>query len=73
MAQLGYTDLKAKGKGVTLDVNTQIVVLTLKKGAKPKPANIAQAVIDAGYAPVTLYKPVLKGKKIYLSKVVLGK
>ncbi len=73
MAQLGYTDLKAKGKGVTLDVNTQMVVLQLKKGVTPNPANIAQAVIDAGYAPVTLYKPVLKGKKIALTTIKLGK
>ena len=73
MAQLGYTDLKAKSKGVTLDVSTQIIVLQLKKGITPKPAAIAQAIIDAGYAPVTLYKPVLKGKKIALTTIKLGK
>jgi hypothetical protein len=70
---LGYTDKKAKGKGVTLDVNTQMVVLQLKKGVTPNPANIAQAFIDAGYAPVTLYKPVLKGKEISLTTIKLGR
>ncbi len=73
MAQLGYLNKKSKGRGVILDVKSQIFIFTLKKGVVPDKVKMTKAIVDAGYSPSIFYKPVKRGGKIKISQFKLGK
>ena len=55
LQRLDFVDTKQPKKGIIMDVKTQLVKVSLKKGAAFQPAAIKKAIKGAGYDPMTLY------------------
>lgn len=55
-SKLSFIDTSAKERGLKLDVNHQLVVMSLKPGEEVNPLAIASAVRKAGYKPVEFYQ-----------------
>lgn len=69
---LAFIDSSAPSQGIKLDVDHQLVVLTLKKGRSIDRAGFADAVRKAGYKPIEFYhmKPAPNGKKYVSAKAL---
>ena len=60
---LEFVDNERLEKGIELDAKTQLVTIAIKKGAKVDGKRLRQAILDAGYEPVHLYR-LAQGKLI---------
>jgi len=56
LQSLDFVDTELPGKGITLNVKSQLVSINLKNGESVDGALIAEAIKGAGYEPVTLFK-----------------
>ena len=56
ISRLSFVNTDAEKKGVILDPKHQLVYVTLKPGSAVVSSEIWQAVDDAGYDPVTIYR-----------------
>ncbi len=61
MSRLSFVNVDAPKKGVILDAKHQLVHVSLKPGAEPVTVDIWQAIDDAGYDPVTIFRYSEKG------------
>ena len=70
IGRLPFVDTSADNDGIELDAKHQLVIITVKKGAKPDYQALASAIDEAGYEPVHTY--VWKDKKVLTSKLALN-
>ncbi len=56
ISRLSFVDKGRFNKGVELDTKVQLATVALKEGQSPDSAALAEAVEDAGYDPVHLYR-----------------
>ncbi len=70
IGRLPFVDTSGDNDGIELDAKHQLVVITVKKGAKPDYQALASAIDEAGYEPVHTY--VWKDKKVVTSKLALN-
>ncbi len=61
--RLDFVDTGKPSKGVVLDVRSQLVSISLKKGETLDKQALAKAIKGAGYDPITLFI-LEKGKKL---------
>ena len=61
MSRLSFVDIEQPKKGVILDAKHQLVHVLLKPGAEVVTDDIWQAIDDAGYDPVTIYRNTASG------------
>ena len=62
ISKLDFVDRGRFNKGVDLDPKTQLVIVALKEGSSATPQVLSQAVEDAGYDAIHMYK--LDGGKL---------
>ena len=63
VSRLPFVDTKAENLGVALDAKHQLVTVQVVKGAQVDAQQVSQAIDNAGYAPVALYR-LQKGKVV---------
>lgn len=56
MSRLAFVNSDAANKGIILDAKHQLVHVSVKPGTEVVTADIWQAVDDAGYDPVTIFR-----------------
>ena len=71
VGKLDFVDVFRFNTGVELHVQTQLATIAIKKGKKARSKALSQAIDDAGYAPVNLYK--LKRGKLVVESIALKK
>ena len=64
---LPFVDQGRLEKGIELDPKTQLVTIALKPGSKVDAKALSQAIVDAGYEPVHLYR--LERGKLITKKI----
>ena len=64
---LPFVDQGRLEQGIELDPKTQIVTIALKPGSKVDPKALSQAIAEAGYEPVHLYR--LRRGKLVTKKI----
>jgi copper chaperone CopZ len=64
---LPFVDQGRLEKGILLDAKTQLVTIALRPGSKVDTKALSQAIVDAGYEPVHLYR--LDGDKLVTTKI----
>ena len=63
---LTFVDQERLQQGIELDAKTQLVTIAIKKGKKVDNKKLRQAILDAGYEPVHLYR-LARGKLVTTS------
>ena len=63
LSRLDFVDTSGENQGIELDPKTQLVTMRLRKGHKYDARKVSQAIDDAGYAPVSLFR-LSKGKVV---------